>query len=164
VDRLADREIRLAIINCSRREAADMVLPRNSGALDWEQREFLGWRDPKAPLRAYIVFWRPTGAVGIMLRAAESARSRRVNAVCMLCRTGRSADSISLFTARRTGPAGRLGNTVGTYICADLDCSANVRVTKATPSLQPDPGLSVEQRVVGLITRLDSFVSEVERG
>ena len=87
----------------------------------------------------------------------------RISAVCMLCRTGRTASEISLFTARRAGPAGRNGDTVGTYICADLACSAHVRVTKATATLTPDPGLSVEQRIANLITRTGGFLTEVRR-
>ena len=47
--------------------------------------------------------------------------------MCLLCQTAQGGDSVSLFTARRTGKAGRIGNTVGTYICADLGCSARVR-------------------------------------
>jgi FBP C-terminal treble-clef zinc-finger len=96
--------------------------------------------------------------VGILLRAAASKMSVRTAAVCMLCRTGQSADNISLFTTRRAGAAGRKGDTVGTYVCADLACSRNARVDKATASFRPDPGRTVEERIAGLRARLDTFL------
>jgi len=101
--------------------------------------------------------------VGIMLRAADSTNARKVTAMCSLCRSSRPANTITLFTARRAGASGRNGNTVGTYVCADFTCSRNVRMTKSTQEVTPDPGLTVEQRVEGMITRLDAFVDEVRR-
>lgn len=163
MERLTDKDIRRSMVNCSRGEAAGMTLPRDLDALDWENLDFLGWRDARAPLRGYLVRWRDGGPAGVALRAAESRMSRRVSAVCMLCRSGRSADTVSLFTARRAGEAGRGGNTVGTYICADLSCCANVRIDRPTESVQPDPGLDTGQRIAGLLTRLDAFVDEVLR-
>jgi hypothetical protein len=163
MQRLTEKDIRRSMVNCSRGEATSMALPRNLDVLDWDNLEFLGWRDPKAPLRGYLIQHRDTGPVGVSLRAAESRMSRAVSAVCMLCRSGRSGDTVSLFAARRAGAAGRDGNTVGTYICADLTCSANVRLDKPTASLQPDPGRSPEERIAGLQTRLAAFIDEVLR-
>lgn len=151
-------QIRRAIVNCSRSEAANLSPPSGLTDLDWENLEFLGWRDPRAPLRGYLVTWRADRPVGIMLRAAESTMSRRRAAVCMLCRSGQSADNLSLFTTRRTGAAGRKGDTVGTYICADLACSRNARTDKATASFRPDPGRTVEERIAGLRARVDTFL------
>src|SRR5438270_13881797 len=37
----------------------------------------------------------------------------------------------SLFTARRVGQAGRNGNTVGTYICADLGDRKSTRLNSS---------------------------------
>jgi len=37
---------------------------------------------------------------------------------------------IALFVAAHAGTAGRQGNTVGTYICADLACSLYIRGIK----------------------------------
>jgi hypothetical protein len=160
---MAERDIRLSMVNCSRSEVAKLTLPRELDALAWDDLDFLGWRDPRAPLRGYLVQWREDRPVGVQLRAAESTMSRKVAAVCLLCRSGRSGDSVSLFTARRAGPAGRDGNTVGTYICADLTCSRNVRIEAPSAQIQPDPGLSTEQRIAGLRTRLGAFLDEVLR-
>jgi FBP C-terminal treble-clef zinc-finger len=158
VEALTPEQIKRAMVNCSRGDVASMSLPPGFADLDWESLEFLGWRDPRAPLRGYLLSWHGDRPVGILLRAAASKMSVRTAAVCMLCRTGQSADNISLFTTRRAGPAGRKGDTVGTYVCADLACSRNARVDKATASFRPDPGRTVEERVAGLRARLDTFL------
>jgi len=158
---LTEQQIRRAIVNCTRGEAAAMALPRGLAGLDWAALEFLGWRDAKAPLRGYLVYWREGRPVGILLRAAESRMSRRSTALCGLCRTSHSANNVSLFATRRGGAAGRAGNTIGTYICADLACPRHIRVPVPTPSLRPDPGRTVEERAAGLASRLDTFLDEV---
>lgn len=155
---LTPEQIKRAMVNCSRGDVAGMSLPRGLADLDWGSLEFLGWRDPRAPLRGYLVSWHGQRPVGILLRAATSRMSGRTAAVCMLCRTGQSADNISLFTTARAGTAGRKGDTVGTYVCADLGCSRNARVDKATASFRPDPGRTVEERIAGLQARVDTFL------
>jgi hypothetical protein len=49
-------------------------------------------------------------------------------------------------------------HAVGSYLCADLSCSRNVRIGKATASFRPDPGHTVEERIAGLRSRLDAFL------
>jgi hypothetical protein len=158
VQALTLEQIRRAMVNCSRSEVASMSPPPDLSDIDWGRLEFLGWRDPRAPLRGYVVSWRADRPVGVLLRPAESVMSRRTAAVCMLCRSGQSANNISLFTTRRNGPAGRKGDTIGTYICADLACPHNVRIDKATASFRPDPGRTLGERIAGLRTRLDAFL------
>jgi hypothetical protein len=70
---------------------------------------------------------------------------------------------VSLFTARRSGLAGRDGNTIGTYMCADLACCQHVRTGVRPTSDQPDPAAVVEGRRVALAARLDAFINEVLR-
>ena len=144
-------------------EAKAATLPGNLDLLGWDDLDFLGWRDAKAPLRAYLIAPSDTEPRGIMLRAPGSRMKGRISAMCALCRSSRPGPDICLFAARRVGPAGRNGDTVGTYICADLACSANVRTRKRTPNLEPDPGLSVEQRIENLRDRVDAFLTEVCR-
>ena len=121
----------------------------------------LGWRDPKAPLRGYLVLDVDEEPVGIAVRAAESRMSSRTAAMCLLCQTGQSGDAVSLFTARRTGAAGRNGNTVGTYMCADLACSDRVR-TDIPPWLQErDPDGGGAERAAELRERAEGFVAAV---
>jgi FBP C-terminal treble-clef zinc-finger len=111
---LTEQQLRRSFVNCSRGEAQSPALPKDFPALDWDQLELLGWRDPRAPLRGYLVLEDGADVVGIAVRAAESRMSSRTTAMCLLCRTARSGDAVSLFTARRVGEAGRNGNTVGT--------------------------------------------------
>jgi hypothetical protein len=72
-------------------------------------------------------------------------------------------DAVSLFTAKRTGVAGRNGNTVGTYICADLRCGERV-LTEIPPWLQDrNPAEVVAERAAELRERVQGFVDAVRR-
>ena len=123
----------------------------------------LGWRDPKAPLRGYLIRWLDGELVGLSLRAAESRMSVRVAAMCLLCQSVHAGNEVSLFTARRAGKAGRDGNTIGTYMCADLTCTGHLRsLVRATPDV-PDPQALLEERIEAMTDRLDSFIREVLR-
>jgi FBP C-terminal treble-clef zinc-finger len=163
MERVGETEIRHSMVNCTKGEASGITLPAGLAGLDWGAIDVLGWRDGRAPQRGYLVTWRDGAPLGVVLRAADSRMSRARAAVCMLCRSGRPADAVSLFTARRAGAAGRAGNTVGTYLCADLSCAHNVRLVKGSASLQLDPGLSTEEKIAGLRQRLDAFLTEVLR-
>ena len=114
-----------------------------------------------APLRGYLVAESDGAAVGIALRAAESRMSSRTAVMCLLCQTGQAGDAVSLFTARRTGEAGRNGNTVGTYLCTDLACSLYARRLKQPDRVQPVETLSTEARVERLQTNLETFLRRV---
>ncbi|MCZ2821699.1 FBP domain-containing protein [Modestobacter sp. VKM Ac-2977] len=162
---LTEAAIRRSMVNCSRSEAAALTPPRDLAELDWASLDVLGWRDAKAELRGYLVHERDGDPIGIALRAADTKMSSRRSAMCLLCHSVQSAADVSLFTARRVGAAGRNGNTVGTYICADLDCTS--RVTAVPPSaLHLDEelqALAVEEQVVGLHKRLQAFTADVTR-
>lgn len=160
---LTEKQVRRSFVNCSKGEANALALPKDFDSLDWAELELLGWRDPKAPLRGYLVVEVDGEPVGIAVRAADSRMAARRSAMCMLCQTPRSADGISLFTARRTGEAGRNGNTVGTYICADLACSHRVR-TEIPPWLQErDPAEVIQERAFELQERVLGFLGSVRR-
>ncbi|WP_152185230.1 FBP domain-containing protein [Segeticoccus rhizosphaerae] len=51
---LTEQAIRASFVNATRREANRAIVPDLS-AVDWEQRDYLGWRDPKQPLASYAV-------------------------------------------------------------------------------------------------------------
>src|SRR3954462_6858969 len=132
---LTEQQIRRSFLNCSRGEANAAVLPKDFGTLDWSDLDLLGWRGPKAPLRGFLGLGVDDEPLGIALRAADTRMSSRTAAMCLLCQTTRSGDGVSLFTAKRMGEAGRNGNTVGTYICADLACAHRVQ-TEIPPWLR----------------------------
>jgi hypothetical protein len=158
---MTEREVRRSFINCSRGEAEGMHLPAGFADLDWDGLAVLGWRDPKAPLRGYLVLERDHGPLGISLRAADTRMSGRTPAMCLLCQTALSGDAVSLFTARRAGEAGRNGSTVGTYICADLGCSERAR-TEIPPWLRErDPDEVGEERTADLHRRAQAFADAV---
>ena len=157
----SQQDIRACMANCSAGEASRMVFPAGFDDIRWENLEYLGWRDPKAPLRGYLVV-RTDGdgdVVGIALRAPDGVSRKSV--MCTLCHSTHSGGNVALFVARRGGPAGRNGNTVGTYICADLECSRYARLAKPTPSVWPEPGVDIEQRINGLQHRTVAFVTRV---
>jgi hypothetical protein len=162
---LTEAAIRRSLVNCSRSEAAALTPPRDLEELDWPSLDVLGWRDPKAELRGYLVHEHADGVLGVALRAADTKMSSRRSAMCLLCRTVQSADAISLFTARRVGEAGRNGNTVGTYICADLRCADRVQaVPQAAQHLDEElQALAVAERAEGLRQRLQAFTADVLR-
>jgi hypothetical protein len=160
---LTERQIRRSFVNCSQGEAKALTLPKDFGTLGWAELEVLGWRDPKAPLRGYLVVEIDEAPVGIAVRAADTRMSGRVAAMCLLCQTAQSADAISLFTARRVGEAGRNGNTVGTYICADLGCSARVRTDIPPWLADRNPAEVVAERAAELRGRVHAFVDGVRR-
>jgi hypothetical protein len=163
VHALTEQQVRRSFVNCSQGEAKALTLPKDFATLDWAGLELLGWRDPKAPLRGYLVVEGPGRPVGIAVRAADTRMSSRTTAMCLLCQTAQSADAVSLFTARRTGEAGRNGNTVGTYMCADLGCAERVR-TEIPPWLQDrNPAEVVAERAAELRERVQGFVDAVRR-
>ena len=150
-------------MNCSQGEAKGLTLPKDFDTLGWAELEVLGWRDPKAPLRGYVVAEVDGAPVGIAVRAADTRMSSRTAAMCLLCQTAQSADGISLFTARRTGEAGRNGNTVGTYICADLGCSGRVRTDIPPWLADRNPAEVVAERAAELEVRVRGFLDAVRR-
>jgi hypothetical protein len=165
VHALTEPQVRRSFINCSQGEARGLTLPKEFAELEWGALALLGWRDPKAPLRGYLVVEDPDGEagrpVGIAVRAAESRMSARTTAMCLLCQTAQGGDAVSLFTAKRTGAAGRNGNTVGTYMCADLRCADRVR-TEIPPWLRDrDPTEVVVERAAELRQRVLGFLRSV---
>ncbi|WP_309135781.1 FBP domain-containing protein [Cellulomonas sp.] len=160
---LTEKQIRNAFVNASRREANQATLP-DLDALDWDRLDYLGWRDRKAPLSAYVVLEVEEEPVGVLLRASEGTRARR-RAVCAWCEDVVVTDDVTLYVARRGGASGRRGNTIGTLLCTDFLCSANVRRpptrTEAGSDVDAVREAIVARRVAGLRERSTRFVREV---
>ncbi|MEV7781676.1 FBP domain-containing protein [Kitasatospora sp. NPDC088351] len=159
---LSENEIRGSFVNCSKGEARRLNLPRGLAELPWEDLDFLGWRDQGAPDRGYLVAERDGGPVGITLRVPSIRRSLSKSNVCSLCVSAHAGSGVALLTARRAGVSGREGNTVGTYICADLACSLYVRGLKTSPLVsRPTESLSREEQIARTVANLDAFVAQV---
>jgi hypothetical protein len=157
---LTEADIRGSFVNATRGEIERMPLPGLHEVM-WESREFLGWRDPGAPLRGYLVHWFDDRPVGILLRASEVGLRPGISAMCALCRTPQPSSQVTLFSAPRAGEAGRNGNTIGTYICDDLACSMIIRITPAPQPMHPDPHELIAHRSAGLSDRVRAFSSDI---
>lgn len=79
--------------------------------------------------------------------------------MCSLCLTTHPGGGVSLMTARKTGAAGREGNSVGLYICTDLACSLYVRGRKIPASGgRFEETLTLEEQVARTRSNLDAFL------
>jgi hypothetical protein len=160
---VSERDIRTSFVNCSKGEAKRLGLPKDFTDLSWEDLDFLGWRDPGAPERAYLVAERDGHLVGIALRVTSGAsRSFTTRSMCSLCLTTQTGGGVALMTARRTGEAGRQGNSVGHYLCTDLACSLYTRGKRETAGGGVmDESLTVEEKVARTRANLHSFLDKV---
>ena len=160
MDSLTVDGIRRSMINCSKGDAKRMTIARHIDPTDLEHVEFLGWRDPRIPQRAYLVALDHDSLIGVLLRPATGGARR--TAMCALCRTTRTDGQISLHTAPRAGAAGRDGNSVGTYICDDLACPRTTRLERAPDNtVTPDLSQPLPERTAGLRTRLHAFINNI---
>ncbi|MFC8299425.1 FBP domain-containing protein [Micromonospora orduensis] len=122
--------IRASFVNTTQGEAKRLAVPNDLEFRPWDDLDFLGWRDPSAPQRAYLVTEADNGLVGVALRVAPQQTGRVRRSMCSLCLTTHTGDGVSLMTARKAGADGRQGNSVGAYICSDLACSLYLRGKK----------------------------------
>ncbi|QIB42545.1 FBP domain-containing protein [Streptomyces aureoverticillatus] len=160
---LGEKEIRASFVNCSKGEARRLSLPADFTGTPWSDLDFLGWRDPKAPDRGYAVTERDGELVGIALRASTGARrSALKSSICSVCVTPQAGSGITLLVAPRAGEAGRQGNTVGLYICADLACSLYVRGKKQSALARRfEESLTLEEQNERTTRNLNGFLDQV---
>lgn len=161
MEKISDKQIRSCFINASRSEAAKLNLPANFASLDWETLDFLGWRDEKMPMRGYLVMHVAGKLTGIMLRAPEGGSGKKRRVLCELCRDVYSEEDVYLWVSKRAGQSGRDGNSVGTLICAEFLCSANVRQEPKDNQIESDLTVVIERQIQGLRERTERFVARV---
>ncbi len=160
---ISETALRDSFVNCSKGDRAKIALPGPIGGIDFEQLDFLGWRDPKAPERACIVTESDNGLIGIVLRpASKSAKSLSRSSMCSVCMTPHASSGVALLSAPLAGAAGRNGNSAGIYMCADLQCSRYVRGTlKSDAIISMSETIDLESRIERLRERLDAFISKI---
>src|SRR4051812_358247 len=124
---LTEEDVRASFVNAADDELRSMSLPSDFVLTDWDHLDFFAWRDPRTRGRGYVIVEVRSEPTGVVLRAADGSSGAR-SAMCNLCHTMQPADQVSLFTARKAGTAGAHGDSVGTYICADLSCHETVRL------------------------------------
>jgi hypothetical protein len=159
---ITEREIRASFVNCTKGEAKRLAAPRDLAMRPWADLDFLGWHDPASPERAYLVTESGAGLVGVALRRATPPAGQARRSMCSVCLTTHPSGGVSLMTARKAGRDGLQGNSVGSYLCADLACSLYVRGRKQPePGAAPHESLSVAEKIERATTNLAAFLARV---
>jgi treble-clef zinc-finger protein len=159
---LTEPEIRTAFVNCTKGEAKRLSVPRDLADRPWDDLDYLGWRDPRAPDRGYLVTELDDNLIGLVLRCPSPATSQMRRSMCSMCLTSHTGGGVSLMVAPRAGKAGQQGNTVGTYICSDLSCSLYVRGKKhAGAGARLNESLAVEEKIQRTMAHVAAFIAKV---
>lgn len=157
---VTEPEIRASFVNCSKGEAKRLTVPADLARRPWDDLDFLGWNDPGAPDRNYLVTELDGDLVGVVLRAAHGRADKP--GLCAFCLTSQPGGGVRMMTAPRAGASGRQGNSVGTLLCADLACSLYVRGRrKPAAGAKLNEHLSAEQRIARTRGNLDAFLTNV---
>lgn len=156
---LDERAIRASFINASRKEVADLTLPAGFADIDFDRLDYLGWVDAKHPRRAYVIAWSGEAPVGVFLQRAEQRLAARGQ--CSWCDDVTLRNDVQLFVARKAGPAGRKGDTVGTLICAEFGCSRTVRILPPLAYQGYDRELARDLRMLRLQEHVAAFLAAV---
>ncbi|MFG3585473.1 FBP domain-containing protein [Streptomyces sp. NPDC047990] len=158
---LTEQEIRTAFVNCSKGEAKRLSVPRDLADRPWDDLDYLGWRDPQAPDRAYLVSPSDGGLRALAMRCPSPGAQQLRRSMCSMCLTTHTG-GVSLMVAPRAGKAGQQGNSVGAYICSDLACSLYVRGKKdAGVGARLQESLTLEEKVRRTVSHLAAFIDKV---
>lgn len=156
---LTEAEVRASFVNADADELRIMELPHDFLLVDWDYLDFFAWRDPGAGRRGYVLVQQEGAVVGIVLRSSDPGRAR--SGMCNICHTMQPGNQVTLFAARRAGEAGFRGDSVGTYICADLSCHENVRLARPLAPNEVRAAGQVDFRLDGTRRRMEAFVDRV---
>lgn len=161
---LTEPEIRAAFVNCTKGEAKRLFVPRGLADQPWDDLDYLGWRDPRAPDRAYLVTELDGRPTALALRSPSPAARQLRRGMCSMCLTSHTG-GVSLMVAPKAGRAGQQGNSVGTYICSDLACSLYVRGRKdAGAGGRLQESLTLEEKIQRTVANVAAFVAKVTAG
>jgi hypothetical protein len=158
---LTEHEIRTAFVNCSKGEAKRLSVPRDLAERPWDDLDYLGWRDPGAPERAYVVTEFAGRPTALALRCPSPASWQTRRSMCSVCVTTHTG-GVSLMVAPKAGKAGQQGNSVGAYICSDLACSLYVRGKKdAGVGSRLHESLTLEEKIQRTVANMAAFIAKV---
>lgn len=158
---LDDARIRASFINASRSERTQLTVP-DLDAIEWERRDFLGWRDPRYVNLGYVVLELDGDLTGLLLR--QYARAPHTRAQCSWCTDVELPNEVVLFNAKRTGDAGRKGDTVGTLVCAHFECNVNARRPPRSAYLGFDVEAARERRIETTRENVERFARGIRDG
>ncbi|MGO1415218.1 MAG: FBP domain-containing protein [Microbacterium gubbeenense] len=151
-------QIRASFTNVSLRERKAVAIP-DLDAVAWDDIDYLGWRDPKMPLVGYVVTLVDDEPVGFLMRQAEQTPRRRTQ--CVWCADVTLPNEVVMFSTKRAGAAGRRGDTVGTYVCAQFECNRNARSTPRTAYLGFDVEAARQSRIAAFRATVERFARDV---
>lgn len=158
---LTAAQIRTSFVNASQGEIKRAPFPELDD-ISWDDLDLLGWTDPKAPQRAFVVVPTDAGPIGLALRTQNRGNPKK--AVCDWCQDHKATDGVALYTAKRSGASGRDGNVIGVMLHLDLSCSKHVRRAPTPEEGGWDPEAFVAERVTGLQLRAAHFAERVRDG
>ena len=156
---LTEADIRASFVNADADELRVMEMPLDLVLIDWDYLDFFAWRDPSAGRRGYVLTQHDGQISGVVLRVSDPGRVRA--GMCNICHTMQPGNQVALFSARRTGEAGARGDSVGTYICADLSCHDNVRLAHPLAPNEIRAAGQVDLRLDGTRRRMEAFTGRV---
>ena len=150
--------IRASFRNVSVRERKEIPIP-DLEQVAWDDIDLLGWRDPKKPLVGYVVTVVDDVPVGVALRQTEQTPRGRTQ--CVWCADVTLPNDVVMFSAKRAGPAGRRGDTIATYACAQFECNRNARSTPRMAYVGFDVEAARQSRIAAFRRNIERFVREV---
>lgn len=156
---IPEQDLLASFVNVSVRERRAIPVPED---VDWDDRDFIGWRDPKLPLVGYVVVPTDDELIGIQLR--QTAQKARRRPQCAWCEDVTLSHEVAFFSAKRAGAAGRNHNTIGTLICAGFECNSNVRKPPPLAYNGFDLDAARRQRIKHLRETVTAFASSVAAG
>ncbi|TXN30630.1 FBP domain-containing protein [Lacisediminihabitans profunda] len=159
---LTEKDLRGSFVNASLRERTALTLPPEFASLAWDNLDYLGWRDRKLPNVGYVVIALDSVPVGVMVRRADS--KPRSRAQCSWCEDVHLPNDVVLFSVKRAGQAGRNGDTMATFVCAEFECSANVRKRPPVAYVGFDVEAARQRRITTLGEHVRRFVRSVRDG
>jgi hypothetical protein len=154
---LTEADVRASFVNADAEELRVMEMPHDFLLVDWDYLDFFAWRDPSAGRRGYVLVQHEDGIRGVVLRVSEPGRAR--SGMCNICHTMQPGTQVALFSARRAGQAGARGDSVGTYMCADLSCHDNVRLAHPLAPNEIRAAGQVDLRLDGTRRRMERFAA-----
>ncbi|MCX5064110.1 FBP domain-containing protein [Streptomyces sp. NBC_00201] len=158
---LTEQEIRAAFVNCTKGEAKRLNIPRDLALQPWEDLDYLGWRDPQAPDRAYLVVELEGRPRALAMRSSTAGSWQARRSMCSMCLTTHSG-GVSLMVAPKAGKAGQQGNSVGAYMCSDLACSLYVRGKRdAGIGARLHETVTLEEKIERTVANVAAFVANV---
>jgi hypothetical protein len=156
-----EAQLRASFLNTSQRERQGVAMP-DLAATRWEAIDYLGWRDRKQPQLGYVVVELDGLATGVLLRQAEN--TPRARAQCSWCEDVQLPNDVVFFSAKRSGDAGRKGDTLGTLVCANFECSVNVRKQPTMAYVGFDVEVERLRRIAALGEHAREFVRRIRDG